>query len=243
MNRTEEYRRNVLDGGISQKSVEAPDGSVNSVLSIAKELRNSLSACHAALVNRHTHDYSDVESTVKELVAGGSKAVDMMEAMEESKYLEGVAHNIRALMKRTEMKLEERKSRRVRPSLNIALEPEKSTSTAKTTPVQMQVLHEENERILERVRCTERELVQVRRRVSEIDVLQKLITQELYVQDERIDVILSNTTTASIDVKISRTYIRNAQEKRQAAKRFISLFVMILSIVLLFLHHSNKSSK
>lgn len=241
MNRTEEYRRIVNNQQVIQNTNEPEDSTTAPLLNIAKELRTSINSCYISLKNRRAHDYTEIENTIGDLVKKSNRILELIEEIaENNKYLEGVAINIKSVVKRTEIKLEERKSKKIRPTLNIALEPEKSTAVVKTKPVQMQILHEENERILERVRYTEREIAQIRRKVSEIDTLQRLITQELYVQDERIDVILNNTSTATVDVKISRTYIRNSEEKKQVAKRFISLFVMILSIVLLVLHHSNK---
>ncbi|KAI5191844.1 hypothetical protein NEMIN01_1699 [Nematocida minor] len=241
MDRTEEYRRNSLGNSSTHSFVSNKiDNNTNTFLNIAKDLRVSLNTCYSALAGKRG-DYLEVEKTVKELSKESNRVIELLQSLDEvSKFLEGVIANIRTAVKKTEIKLEERKSKKLRPSLNIALEPERSTPTVKTKPVMMQILQEENVRILERVRCTEREIVQIRRKVSEIDILQKLITQELYIQDERIDIILHNTSAASVDVKISRTYIKNAGEKKKVAKRFISLFIMILSIVLLILHYLNK---
>lgn len=239
MDRTEEFKRCVAATEIEQIEVTDEESNITTFLRIAKELRMALYSCYTSLLNRRTHDCTELENMINTLAGESTKAAKLIEDEGENKYLEGVMVTIKALLKRTEIKLEEQKSKRIRPSLNIALEPEKSSVTVKPKPVMMQVLHEENERILEKVRYTEREVVQIRRRVSEIDILQKLITQELYIQDERIDVILHNTASASVDVKISRTYIRNAEDKKKTAKRFISLFIMILAFVLLILHCSS----
>ncbi|EIJ93497.1 hypothetical protein NEPAR06_0542 [Nematocida parisii] len=240
MDRTQEFKKDVAATGITQLSNTIEESSITGFLSITKELRISLNSCYTSLINRRAYDYTEIENMIKSLVKESTKATELIEPENECKYTNGIISNIKAIVKRTEIKLEERKSKKIQSSLNIALEPEKSSSVVRPKPVMLQVLHEENERILERVRCTEREVAQIRRRVSEIDTLQRLITQELYVQDERIDVILHNTAAASVDVKISRTYIRNAGAKKKVAKRFISLLIMILSFVLLMLHYLNK---
>lgn len=249
MDRTEEYKSYQKEntGREEKDSNPGTENSTHRFLSIAKELRTSLNSCYTSLESKRAQATSEIEHTIKSLSQESIRIIDLLNSLEDqTEYIEHVVKNIRAVVKKTEIKLEERKSKRItkQSTLNLVLEPEKAKVSPKTREEMkggmMQVLQEENTRILERVRCTDREIVQIRRRVSEIDTLQRLITQELFIQDERIDIVLNKTAIASVDVKISRAYIKNSGAKKKVAKRFISLFIIILSIVLLILYYSHK---
>lgn len=249
MDRTSEYRSHQKENkkeGETDSNLQTED-STHSFLSIARDLRSSLAECYLALKDKRTNVTGEMEESIKSLSEESVKIVSLLNRLENrTEFIDAVVVNLSAAVKRTELKLEDRKSKRLNKpvSLSLVLEPEKAKVSPKgrgePKGVMMQVLQEENVKILEKVQSREREMIQIRRRISEIDTLQKLITQELFIQDERIDVVINNATAASVDVKISRAYIKNAGEKKKVAKRFISLFIMILSIVLLILYYSNK---
>ncbi|KAI5162720.1 hypothetical protein NEAUS03_2076 [Nematocida ausubeli] len=238
MDRTKEFRDTINTTGITQQNNSIQDSPLTSLLNISRDLRITLNSAYTELKTKRIINYSEFEPTIRSGIQECIKTIHLLE-QNNITYYKNIITNLLSLIKRTEIKLEEVKAKRTRVSLNIALEPERS-SVVKPKPILLQTLQEENDRILERARLSDRELLKINRKVSEIDVLQRLITEELFLQDERIDVIINKTKTASVDVKISRGYLRKGTESKSRMKGFISLFIMILSIVLIILHLGNK---
>jgi len=241
MDRTDEYTK-IISAFKTKERATAEEHPSIPALKSAKELRMSLRAYSSALEKATTSEYLEIEKVLVPIIEKVQEVLELLEDVtteENFLFVEGVKANIKTEAQNVEMKLENRRSKRRRGALNVTLEPERAPSALKSPPVMMQMLYEENERILENVRYTEKEVMQVRRKISEIDTLQKLITQEIFTQDERIDIVMGKSAVSYVDVKISRTYIKNAGDKRRNARRFLSLLILIFSIMILLLHLSS----
>ncbi|KAI5181260.1 hypothetical protein NEOKW01_1479 [Nematocida sp. AWRm80] len=237
MDRTEELR------AISTKQTVTGTGhkekEIPRTIEISKDLKCSLSEYNKIISRCTSSEYIETEKNIRETISQIKDVIELLEGISteaNSLFIEGIIYSLKLTVSQSQTKLESKRYKERKSTLNIALEPEKAPSTIKTAPVMMHMLQEENELMLKRIQYTEREIIQVRRKLSEIDVLQKLIAQELFSQDERIDVILEKTHTSTMDVKISRTYLKNAGEKRKSLRRFVSILVLIFSLMILLLH-------
>ncbi|OAG29330.1 hypothetical protein NEDG_01403 [Nematocida displodere] len=238
MDRTAEFRR-VSQAPSADVLQEDSDSPAIHALQSAKELKNSLLEYTGRIERATSQEYADIEKEAAATVSQVPALLALLyeiETEENALFIGGVATCLKIMLQRTEIKLESKRHKTRRSTLNIALEPEKAPSIVKIAPVMLQMLQEENVKILERVQYSDREVTHVRRQISEIDTLQKLITQEIFSQDERIDSVLGKTGLATQDVRISRTYIRNAGEKRKSARRFLSLLFLIFAVMILLLH-------
>ncbi|KAI5185090.1 hypothetical protein NEHOM01_0595 [Nematocida homosporus] len=218
----------------------SPIDPLATAISLATEQREALISCYNAIDRATSAEYAEIERSVKVSESQEESLKTVLESImteDNSMFLNGIALALHTVLQKVRGKLETKRHRKRRSTLNIALEPEKAPST-RTPPPMMQLLREENERILESVQYTEREVATIQRKISEIDTLQKLITQEIFSQDERIDTILTKTTSASVDVRISKNYLRSATERRKASRRFLSMLILIFALVLLLLHFS-----
>ncbi|KAI5190333.1 hypothetical protein NECID01_0925 [Nematocida sp. AWRm77] len=242
MDRTEEFRKlsNAFPSSVHKGEEE---DSMGRVLVSAKKIKKALHEYFCSVDRATSSEYMDIEQSLHGILPQAQKVVSLLKEVATEKnflFAEGVVGALKLAVQRIEHKVEDKRYKRRKSTLNIALEPEFAppSISIKKSPGMLQLLHEENERILEKVQYTEKEVFHVRRKISEIDTLQKLISQEIFSQDERIDIILSKTTAASIDVKISRTYIKNAGEKRRVARQFLSMLILIFSFMILLLHFS-----
>lgn len=236
MNRTEEFRRLSIQyaPGNTKKDLDV----LPPVMEMAARQRKALSECYSALASISSGGYLEIEKAAKEAQAQEeilSQLLTEYTTEETEEFIEGILHSLKLSLRKVQSRLESQRHKKRRGVLNIALEPEKAPATKKTQKL-LQILHEENERILESVQYSERELASIQRQISEIDTLQRLITQEIFSQDERIDIVLSKAASATVNVKISKNYLRNAAERRKASRRFLSVLIFVLSIIILLLH-------
>ncbi|KAI5173135.1 hypothetical protein NEFER03_2104 [Nematocida sp. LUAm3] len=239
MDRTKEFRILAKEELPEQKE-EQESSLLLEALDLAKEQILSLFKLYSTVDRASSSEYAEIERATKSLVSQEESIhilLDQQATGENLLFVEGIYVAMHRSLRKLQEKIEAKRSRKRKPTLNIALEPEKATPV-KHSPPMMQLLHEENERILESVQYIDREIVVVQRRISEIDTLQKLIAQEIFAQDERIDVILSKTTKSTVDVRISRNYLKTAIERKNSTRRFLSVLIFIFSIMIMSLHLS-----
>lgn len=209
----------------------------DSAFRAAKHARAALLASLDTL--KHARDHAEAEKEVSSILIQAWDVIDMLNGIAEEgnrEFISGIVAVIRTASQAAEIQLEGKRYALRKTTLNVALEPEKAPTQVRPPPVLMQMLKKENARILKRMQYSEREVTQVRRKISEIDSLQRLISQEIFSQDERIDMVLAKSTSSAINVKISKTYIKNANARIRSSKRFVSLFILIFSLVILLLH-------
>jgi hypothetical protein len=245
MDRTEELQRLAAGAG-GPEGGEESEGELVGVLRCSGEVKVSLDQLDRELETARLGEIERLVPEIKKAIEKGLKIVELLGEMEEeddaSEFTEGVRDALLHQIKGIEIRLEIRKHKTRRKYVDIALEPEKPEDI-KPQRVQgdmMQILQEENESILENRQSLSEELVVVRKKISEIDKLQKFIRHEIFSQDERVDQILHKTNSSTVDVKISKNYLKRGKKGRKSIRRLLSLLILILSLVILILHVSNK---
>lgn len=246
MDRTEELRKLLPERETPAPKSECSED-VLSAMRCSGELKEALDQYSMQLDAVRQSDLDRLEKGIGSAMGKGLEIIDLLEEMEgagdELEFAEGIKVALMALIKSVEMKLEIRKQKTKRRFLNIALEPERPAQPRAERPQQprmAQLLQEESASILESAQFMDTEVTRARKRISEIDKLQKLINHEIFSQDERIDLVLHKTGGSVVDVKISKNYLKKGREGKKVVRRFIAIMILIFAIVLLILHFARR---
>jgi len=245
MDRTEELKRLVLKTNApEQRGQESSE--LEGILRCSEEVKMSLDQLNAEMEAARTSEMERLSPEIRKVTEKGLKIIELLgEVGEEDdalQFTEGVRAALLHQIKNMEIRLEIKKHKTKRKRMDIALEPEKPEEIrpGRADGSAMQLLQEENDSILESRQSISEELVVVRKRISEIDKLQKFIHHEIFSQDERVDLVLHKTSNSIVDVRISKNYLKRGRERRKSIRRLVSILILIFSIVVLILHVSKK---
>lgn len=113
--------------------------------------------------------------------------------------------------------------------IGIASDESRQTPVSNLKSYDYQILEQENKAIVEQTQYEA-----TRQRLLKIDVVQKAINENLLIQDERIDSIcVENDKTAEVYKTLNS---EDLMAQGSMIRRFLSILVVCLTIVLVFLH-------
>ncbi|KAM0679248.1 hypothetical protein BDAP_000115 [Binucleata daphniae] len=231
MNRISEYY-SLIDkkSNLPYKSTKK-DTFYNSLYNNLENMRNSL---------KKKKKYVDVlvlEEKYTKLLAEMQllfKAISIESNNDEKLHFEGVKAILNLKLNQTNKLIKIAKKESMK--LKIELEPEMYKPVKKENHETNLQMEEENKKILQKYADTS--IQATRRRVVEIQEIQNLIGMHIEAQDERIDNVKVDTKKAQEHIKLSKKYVGKGQGR--IIRRFLSIFILCLSFVLLFLYFHHR---
>lgn len=196
------------------------------ILKISRIITNTLNYKNILIIEKNLNKVSEkVTQTLNLVEIDGSK--------DEILHFEGVKKIIQEMLIDTKIKLEKVKQKKT--SLDLELEPEKITKPCKKYDTNLQ-----EELQVERLEIMGNSLVEryrvTRQRLLEIESIQENISEQLNIQDERIDDVIGKMSDIYKSVKNSKNVINDENGSGSFIRRFITILFFCLTFMIIFLH-------
>jgi syntaxin 18 len=226
MNRTDEYMKYINipnQEPLTSNKVLFYDDIYYDIQKLNKSITPTLSYKNILILEKSISKISEnVQQTLSVISIEGTR--------DEVVHFEGVKKIIQSLILSTRLRLEKLKIKK--GSLSMDLEPERP----KSYKVSPEIHHMEQETmeimgnsVVERYRVT-------KQRLLEIESIQENISEQLNIQDERIDDVISKVGDIYESVRSSKDTVEKVTEAGSFFRRFFIILMFCLTFIIFFLH-------
>ncbi|EJW03517.1 hypothetical protein EDEG_00199 [Edhazardia aedis USNM 41457] len=239
MNRTDEYL-SFLKNMELQKTFEFPKQNkfyhtlFKKILKINGLLENKPSYLDVLVIEEK---YNKLLKEIQDVF----DVIDFKSDKDEIMHFNGIKSILNLRLNITDNKIKNMKNESIR--IKVELEPELANDEADSrfnnnnfTDSTIQMMEKENEKLVNRF--TDYNLQKAQRKLMEIQSIQDLIGIHIDAQDERIDNITFDIQESKKNIVSASKYMKDAGGS--VFRRFLFLFLLCLSFVLLFLNFYNR---